>query len=149
MDVITALFDGSGYPLLFLLSFLASTVLPIGSEWLLVVMILNGFSPVGSVAVASVGNYLGACTTLLIGRWGSDFVIHKMLRMDDRQLNRAKGVYDKFGSWSLFFSWVPVVGDPLCLVAGIFRVAFLRFSVFVFTGKCCRYALVALMCHPA
>ncbi len=143
MDLFDSLFGFPDYPLLFALSFLASTVIPIGSEWLLVVMIMKGYPPESCVLVASVGNLLGACTTMWLGRWGSDYVTHRLLRMDVKQLDRAKRLYAKFGSWSLLFSWVSVVGDPLCLVAGLFRIHFLRFSVLVFFGKCARYALVA------
>ena len=143
MDLFYSLFTFPGYPLLFVLSFLAATVIPVGSEWLLVVMIMKGWSPESCVLVARVGNVLGACTTMWIGRWGSDYVTHRLLRMDEKQLDRAKRLYEKLGSWSLLFSWVPVVGDPLCLVAGLFRIPFLRFSVLVICGKVVRYALVA------
>jgi membrane protein YqaA with SNARE-associated domain len=139
------LFTSPSYPLLFLLSFLAATILPIGSEWLLIVMVVKGFSPEYSVLTASFGNYLGACTTLLIGIWGSDFCIRKVLRIDDTQLTRAKRLYGKYGTWSLLFSWLPIVGDPLCLIAGIFRVNFFRFSILVYVGKFFRYAILALL----
>jgi membrane protein YqaA with SNARE-associated domain len=138
-----SLFHFPGYPLLFLLSFWAATLLPIGSEWMLVLMIIKGFNPEYCVLVASAGNYLGACTTYLIGWWGSDYVPRKILRMDDRQIQRATRYYARYGSWSLLFSWVPIIGDPLCLVAGTFRMNFFRFSVLVFFGKLARYALVA------
>ncbi len=139
-------FSFPGYPALFLLSFLAATVLPLGSEWMLVLMIVKGFSPTYCVLIATAGNYFGACTTYLIGWWGSEYVPRRILRMNDRQVERAKGHYEKYGSWSLLFSWVPIIGDPLCLVAGIFRVHFVRFSVLVFSGKFARYALLAGVC---
>jgi len=139
------LFTSPSYPLLFLLSFLAATILPIGSEWLLIVMVVKGFSPESAVLTASFGNYLGACTTLLVGIWGSDFCIRKVLRIDDTQLARAKKIYGKYGTWSLLLSWLPIIGDPLCLIAGIFRVNFLRFSILVYIGKFFRYATLAFL----
>jgi membrane protein YqaA with SNARE-associated domain len=85
----------SGYPALFFLSFAASTLLPIGSEWLLVALILKGFSPLMMVVVATAGDYLGACSTYWIGVYGSPFLIRKVLRIDeaDRALagDRAAG----------------------------------------------------------
>lgn len=132
-------------PLLFTLSFLAATVLPIGSEWLLVLMLLNGQHPVSPVLVATFGNYLGGCTTFLIGIWGSDMAIKKILRLQTSDLNRAKRLYGKYGSWSLLLSWLPVVGDPLCLLAGIFKTGFFRFSILVFSGKFARYATLAYL----
>ena len=143
MEVLQTFVDTPSLPALFLLSFLASTVLPIGSEWLLVVMIVQGFPRDQLVLTASLGNFLGACTTYLIGLWGSDFIIRTILRIDDRQLSRAGKIYEKYGVWSLLLSWLPVVGDPLCLLAGIFRVGFARFSLLVFVGKFLRYATLA------
>lgn len=145
MESYSHMFTTPGYELLFLLSFLAATLLPLGSEWLLVVMIIQGFEPVQSVIVATCGNTAGACTTYLIGIWGSNFVIRRLLRLDEKTIARASVLYDRWGSWSLLLSWIPVIGDPLCLVAGIFRVAFGRFCLLVFVGKFCRYATVALL----
>jgi len=132
-------------PILFLLSFLAATVVPIGSEWLLVVMILGGFSPAHTVITATIGNYLGGCTTYIIGIYGSDFLIDKLLRIGNSELKRAKRLYLKYGSWSLLLSWLPVVGDPLCLLAGIFKIGFARFSFLVFFGKFLRYSTLAIL----
>ncbi len=133
----------SGLPALFVLSFLAATVLPLGSEWLLIGLILNSFSVETVVAVATVGNYLGACTTYGIGFWGSAFFMHRVLRVDAKQEEKAAAFFRKYGSWSLLLSWVPVIGDPLCIVAGSLRLNFFLFSLFVFTGKFVRYAIIA------
>lgn len=132
-----------GLPALFLLSFLASTLVPLGSEWLLVALLLNGHAPFPAVMTASVGNFLGACTSYWLGMYGSSFVEGTLLRMNERDRERAERFFARFGSWSLLFTWVPVVGDPLCLVAGVLRVGFLRFALLVLTGKAARYAVVA------
>lgn len=134
-----------GYLVLFLVSFLASTILPLGSEWLLVTMILQGNDPSSSVIVATAGNYCGACTTYWIGIHGSSFLITRVMRIDDNTRKRAERFYAKYGSWSLFFSWAPVVGDPLCLVGGLLEVGFVRFSLLVFSGKLVRYVAVAFL----
>ncbi len=148
MEVLSSLADSPGLPALFLLSFLASTILPVGSEWLLVIMIGRGFTLVEVVLTASFGNFLGAATTYCIGIWGSDFLIRSVLRIGDSHLDRAKTIYDRYGKWSLLLSWLPVVGDPLCLVAGIFRVGFGRFALLVFMGKFSRYTALALLTQP-
>jgi membrane protein YqaA with SNARE-associated domain len=132
-----------GYVALFLLSFLASTLVPLGSEWLLVAMILQKHDPATTVAVASLGNYLGACTTYWIGIFGGTFLIGKILRIDTAQQERAEKLYARYGTLSLLLSWLPLVGDALCLVGGVLKVGFARFSVLVFTGKLARYSLVA------
>jgi len=132
-----------GYGALFALSFLASTMLPLGSGWLLVVMLANGYEPLPSVVTATVGNYLGAVTTWLIGRYGGRWLTEKVLRISPEQEERARGHYRRYGAFSLFFSWLPVIGDPLCMVGGMMRINFGLFSVLVASGKLLRYAVTA------
>lgn len=132
-----------GFPSLFLMSFLAATLVPIGSEWLLVALLLLKKDPIAVVAIACAGNYLGALTTYWIGLYGGTFLRERVLRLDERQTGRAFRFYRRFGVYSLLLSWLPVIGDPLCLVGGVLRVQFLRFSLLVFAGKLARYAAVA------
>jgi len=132
-----------GLPALFLLSFLASTLVPLGSEWLLVVLLLQGTDPVAAVSVATIGNWLGAVTTWAIGVWGGPYLIRRVLRVAPTDEERAERFYNRYGSWSLLLSWLPIIGDPLCLVGGLLRVGFLRFTLLVFTGKLVRYAVIA------
>ena len=132
-----------GYPGLFLLSFLAATLIPLGSEWLVVAMLLDRHNPFLTVAVATIGNSLGACTTYLIGRYGGPWLTEKVLHIDTVAKIKAERFYSRYGSWSLLMSWLPIVGDPLCLVGGILQIGFRRFSVLVLTGKLARYATVA------
>jgi membrane protein YqaA with SNARE-associated domain len=132
-----------GYITLFTVSFLASTLLPLGSEWLLVMMLASGYNPMPTVAVATAGNCLGAVTTYLIGMYGGNWLIEKVLRVSPEQQERARIHYHRFGVYSLLFSWVPIVGDPLCLVAGVLRINFGLFSLLVAIGKVVRYSITA------
>ncbi len=132
-----------GYPALFLLSFLASTLLPLGSEWLLALMLIKHYDPSLTVAVATLGNTLGACTTWMIGHYGGPFLIRRVLRIDAAAEASAERLYRKYGAWSLLFSWLPLIGDPLCLLGGILRVDLGRFILLVSIGKLARYAFVA------
>jgi membrane protein YqaA with SNARE-associated domain len=132
-----------GYPLLLLVSFLASTLLPMGSELLLSGMLLSGYNPVVTVAVATVGNTLGACTNWLIGRYGGEWMVARFFRISEQQQKRAEGWYHKYGMPSLLFSWLPVVGDPLCLVGGMLKVRFDLFLILVAAGKLGRYVVLA------
>ena len=132
-----------GYPALFLLSFLASTLIPLGSEWLLATVLLQRRDPATAVAVATIGNYLGACTTYWIGLYGGPFLIRRVLRIDTAAQEKAERFYIRYGSWSLLLSWLPIVGDPLCLVGGLLKIHFIRFSLLVLGGKLARYAAVA------
>lgn len=131
-----------GYPALFAMSFLASTLIPLGSEWLLVAMLLNRSDPLITVAVATLGNTLGAGTTWAIGIYGSPFLIRRVLRIDAASEASAARFYRRYGVWSLLFSWMPVIGDPLCLAGGILKVGFGRFFMLVFAGKLARYAVL-------
>ena len=133
----------NGLPALFVISFFAATILPLGSEWLLVALILQAHDAQNVVAIATVGNYLGACTTYAIGIWGSTFITEKILRINQAEMGRATRLYQKYGSWSILLSWVPVIGDPLCLLGGSLRLNFVHFSLLAFIGKLARYALIA------
>jgi len=131
-----------GLPALFGLSFLASTLLPIGSEWLLVALLVGGYEPFLPLAVATTGNTLGALTTYAVGIYGGAFLIKKVLRVDDEARAKAQRLYRRYGSWTLLLSWLPLIGDPLCLVGGILGINFWRFFLLVGAGKLFRYGVV-------
>ena len=133
----------NGYPALFLLSFLAATLVPLGSEWLLAVLLNQGFSASTVIPVATAGNTVGALTTYVIGLWGGPFLARRVLRIDPKKQQRAELTFDRYGSWALLLSWVPVVGDPLCLAGGVLRTPFWKFLALVAIGKLLRYMLVA------
>lgn len=134
-----------GLPALFTLSFLAATILPLGSEWFFMVLLLHGTTLIPAVLVATIGNFLGGLTTYLLGRWGSSFFQQKILRISSRDLDKAQSIYNRFGIWSLLFSWLPIIGDPLCFLAGIFKTQLLPFSLLVIIGKACRYVFLGLL----
>jgi membrane protein YqaA with SNARE-associated domain len=117
--------------------------LPLGSEWLLVMMLVCGYEALPSVAVATAGNCLGAVTTYLIGIYGGTWLVVKVLRISPEQQERSRSRYRRFGLFTLLFSWLPVIGDPLCLVAGVLRINFGLFISLVSSGKLLRYAVVA------
>lgn len=133
------------YTALFVVSFLAATLLPLGSEWLLIALLLGGKDPFITVVVATIGNTLGGATNYLIGRLGSSWLIRKVLRIDAAQQIRAESWFQRYGSFSLLLSWLPVVGDPLCLVAGTLRTSISRFFLLVTTGKALRYITLTLL----
>ena len=138
-----ATLTGFGLPGLFALSFLAATLLPLGSEWLLGLLLLEGLDPVACVLVASSGNTLGALTTWGIGLWGGPLLFERWLRIDAAARGRAGRWFARIGSWALLFSWLPLLGDALCLVAGLLRVGFVRCLLLVALGKAARYVAVA------
>ena len=130
---------------LFILAFLAATVFPVASEAGLAALILAGADPFGCVAVATAGNTLGAVTTWALGRWGSKPFLARLLRLPDADRERARRVFARYGSWSLLLAWAPVIGDPLCAVAGLFGLPLARFLPPVLIGKFARYAGLAYL----
>jgi len=84
-------------------------------------------------------------TTYLIGMCGGDWLVTRILRVSPAQQDRARSHYLRYGSFSLFFSWLPVIGDPLCLVGGVLRVNFWLFTLLVASGKLARYAATAFI----
>jgi membrane protein YqaA with SNARE-associated domain len=130
---------------MFLLSFFASSILPVASEWLLVTLILKGLNPYSVLFTATLGNYLGACTTYGIGFLGSDFLIKKVLRLKEETKEKAEKFYRKYGIYSLLLSWMPIIGDPLCVVAGMLKINFFKFSFLVYIGKLVRYGVTAFL----
>lgn len=136
--------DLAAYGSLFLASLLAATLIPAQSESVLTGLILAGGQPVAAlVAVASLGNILGSVLNWLIGRGVEKFRDRKWFPAGQRQLDRAQQHYQRFGYWSLLLAWVPIIGDPLTLVAGIMREPLWRFVVLVSIGKIGRYAVLA------
>jgi len=145
MNILTLLSEPTGLWGLFLVSFAAATLLPLGSEWLLSALVLAGEPLTACLAVATLGNTLGSCTCYLIGRGGSGWLLDKGLRLTASQRERSERLFNRYGSWALFFAWLPVVGDPLCITGGLLRVRFGRFLLPVASGKFLRYLAVALL----
>ena len=131
------------YCSLFFTSFLASTIIPLGSEGVVVYMIMKGHNIVSVVVIASIGNYLGACTTYILGYIGRQKALEKYLKINPVDFARAEKLFIKYGSPVLLFTWLPIVGDALAAIGGIFKLNFLLFSIYVFTGKFIRYLAVA------
>lgn len=132
-----------GYPALFFLSFLASTLVPLGSEWLLAVLLANNSDPILVVMIATVGNTLGALTTYAIGLWGGPILVRRVLQVSSAKQQRAEQYFNRYGCWALLLSWVPLIGDPLCLAGGVLQTNFWRFIILVAAGKLIRYLIVA------
>ena len=134
-----------GYLGLFVAAFLAATILPLSSEVVLSILLLNGLSPVALVAIATVGNVLGSLTNYGLGYWASLDVIKKWLKMSEEEFVRAEQRFAKYGLFSLCFAWVPVIGDPITVIAGILRIRLLWFVLLVTSGKLVRYIVVSYL----
>ena len=138
-------FTELGYLGLFLSSFLAATILPLSSEVVLTALLLSDLPPIALVAIATTGNVLGSLTNYALGYWVSLEVIKKWLKISEEQFVQAEKRFVKYGLFSLCFAWVPIIGDPLTLIAGVLRIRLLWFIILVTAGKLLRYVVIALL----
>lgn len=138
----------AAYFFLFISSFLAATILPFYSEVLLIGMVREGSYPLWLlVCVASIGNTLGALVNWALGRYLLHFQGRKWFYFKPEQLHRWQAWFNRFGKWSLLFSWAPVGGDPLTFIAGVMRVNWLVFLILVGLGKTLRYVVIVYFGH--
>lgn len=129
---------------LFASALIAATILPMQSEAVLVGLLMDGKrSVVLLLAVVTTGNVLGAIINWVLGRFALRFKDHRWFPASDHQLARAEGWYRKYGRWSLLGSWLPILGDPITLVAGILREPLLSFVLIVTLAKAARYLVLA------
>jgi len=124
---------------LFISAFISSTLMPGGSEALLLWMAANSpYSPISLLSTATLGNTLGGMTNWLIG-YAMVSLIFKQPSANT-SMQKALGVLQKYGSPALLFSWLPIIGDPLCLAAGYLRCNPWLSALFILIGKAARYA---------
>jgi len=132
-----------GYVGLFLSALLAATVLPFSSEAVLVGMDVSGhFATPVLFAVATAGNTLGSVVNWALGRYCLRWRDRRWFPVKPRDLDRASRLFNRWGVVSLLFAWLPVVGDPLTLLAGVLRTPFLAMLPLVALGKAARYAVL-------
>lgn len=138
--------DLATYGGLFAVAFLAATILPAQSEIGLAGLLLaDSYSVPLLVAVASLGNTLGAVVNWALGRGVEKFRDRKWFPANRKQLEKAVGWYHRYGRWSLLLSWMPFIGDPLTLAAGVLREPFWSFLAIVTFAKTARYLAVAVI----
>lgn len=136
----------AGYLGLFFAAFGAATLLPLQSEAVLVGLLLSGhYSLWGLLVIATVGNVLGSVVNWWLGRSVERYKARRWFPVTPKHLEKARRHYQRWGHWSLLLSWVPIVGDPLTLVAGVMREPFWRFVLLVTLAKGARYALLAVL----
>lgn len=124
---------------LFWSSFLSATLLPGSSEFVLVSLLLaKTASPWLLVAIAAVGNTFGGLTNMIVGRLLPDRHSGQGRALAQRWLQR-------YGIAALLFSWVPIIGDMLCVLAGWLRLPWGQATLCIFIGKALRYLVLCWM----
>ena len=131
------------YTSLFISSFLSSTILPGHSEITLTTLfLLEKYSQFLLIFFASLGNILGSIVNWFLGLYITKFINKSWFPFSKKQLDKASSWYLKYGKWSLFLCWVPIIGDPLTIVAGMFRFPLIIFIIIVSISKVLRYIFV-------
>ncbi len=132
------------YITLFIVAFLSATLLPLGSEALLIYDISQGYALLLLWGVASVGNTLGSMVNYWLGLKGEMYLEEKGY-LSAKKMEKARGFFDRYGGWTLLLSWVPIIGDPLTFIAGVLRYRFWWFVVIVAVAKATRYGVIVMM----
>ncbi|QKE27243.1 membrane protein YqaA, SNARE-associated domain [Arcobacter acticola] len=132
------------YLILFLSAFISATLFPLGSEALLIYDIKEGYNIYFLVIVATIGNSLGSLLNYFLGLKGEEYLVEKKL-INEKVILKSKSYFDKYGSISLLFSWLPIIGDPITFVAGILKYDLKKFIVLVVIAKLSRYLFIAYL----
>ncbi|QFY59240.1 DedA family protein [Rhizobium grahamii] len=136
--------DLAVYGGLFLVAFVAATIFPMQSEAGLVALIVTERYPVlALIAVATMGNVLGSTVNWLLGLGIERFRHKRWFPVSQPALDKAQGWYRRYGKWSLLLSWMPIIGDPITIVAGVLREPFPMFLLLVTIAKTVRYGVLA------
>lgn len=136
--------DLAVYAGLMALAFAAATLLPAQSELALAALLAAGEQPVLLLLLAaSLGNVGGSALNWVLGRGVAQFRDRRWFPVGAATLARAEAWYRRWGRWSLLLSWVPVIGDPLTVAAGVLREPFAVFLLIVAVAKVGRYIVVA------
>ncbi|HZH51509.1 MAG TPA: YqaA family protein [Microvirga sp.] len=131
------------YGALLAAAFLSATLFPFQSEAVLFGMLLSErYSEWLLIAVASAGNVAGSVVNWFLGRFLAHFEDRRWFPVKREQMERAEGWYRRYGRWTLLLSWMPVIGDPLTLVAGVLREPLRVFILLVAIAKTARYVMV-------
>lgn len=137
----------TAYLTLFAWSVLAATIVPLGSEPALIVLVRREYPFWPLVLVATAGNYLGACTTYWLAKKAVAMLRHRPAAvarpLRAREADRATRLMAARGAPVLLLSWVPVLGDALVAAAGAAGTPFAAFTVWTVLGKFARYVAVA------
>ena len=135
-------FINLGYWGLFLMSFLAATIIPMSSEGILAALLLNDFSPNLLLIAASTGNILGGMSSYALGYLGNWSIIEKYLKTKKEKVLKYENKIERFGALIAFFTWLPFIGDILAIGLGFFRVSIPKTILFMSFGKVLRYAAI-------
>ena len=134
------------YLILVTVAFLSATLLPLGSEALLLYDITQNHSILLLWIFATLGNTLGSMLNYWLGLKGEAYLERKKY-LSLKKMEKARRFFDTYGGWTLLLSWVPIIGDPLTFIAGVLRYDFKWFTLIVFLAKGTRYAVIIFLAN--
>ena len=132
------------YLILFITALISATLFPLGSEALLLYDIKQGYNIYLLLFFATLGNSLGSVINYFLGLKGEGYLINKNL-LSEKYILKAKNYFDKYGGFSILFSWLPIIGDPITFVAGVLKYDFKKFLILVIVAKFSRYLFLVLV----
>lgn len=132
------------YLSIFFTAFLSASLLPLGSEGLLIYYIKTGHNIFWLFIFATIGNVLGSVLNYYLGLKGEEYLLKKKYIKRPLYI-KAKDRFNKLGAFVLLFSFMPIVGDPLTFIAGVLKYNFKWFLLLVFISKATRYLFVILL----
>ena len=132
------------YLILFITSLISATLFPLGSEALLLYDIKEGYNLYLLLLFATIGNSLGSIINYFLGLKGEEYLLKKSL-IKESYIIKCKKYFDKYGLYTILFSWLPIIGDPITFVAGILKYDFKKFLFLVIIAKFSRYLFLVVI----
>lgn len=128
---------------LFLVAFFSATMLFGGSEAFLLAMdALSEYSSLTLLLVASVGNILGSVLNYWLGRVALGYQDRKWFPVTRTRLADSQRWFARWGQWAVLLAWVPLIGDPITVAAGVMKMSLVPFLILVSLSKTLRYMAV-------
>ncbi len=121
-------------------AFLAATIIPVSSEAALAATLALGTNPVPALIFATIGNCAGVAFNYWLGWKGEEKLLHKQLQK--KPVARAYRITQRWGNWSLLLSWLPIIGDPITILAGVLRINLTLFVAVTFPLRFFRYLFI-------
>lgn len=129
------------YLTLFITALISATLFPLGSEALLIYDITQGYNIYLLLLFATLGNSLGSVINYYMALKGEEYLLEKKV-LSEKHIIKGKFYFDKYGSWIILLSWLPIVGDTITFVAGLLKYDFKKFLILVTISKLSRYLVL-------
>lgn len=131
-----------GYIGLFVSGFIASTIIPLPSEGVLLLMLSLEYDPIWCLIIVSIANWLGGLTSYGLGYLGKTVWLEKYFGVKHDKLLKIESKIDQWKVLFALFTWLPIVGDVFAVGLGYFKIHFIKSAFFMFLGKFARYAII-------